>query len=97
MFNQFNITERAGKNFIKLSADLAFSFLGIGSKTKTRNWRKAFYNMFYHKLGFPNFKQKQQSYSKVAYVHMPDLQLVYDLFLFRKEEATIPIYNFKTK
>ena len=30
--------------------------------------------MFYQKLGFPNFKQKQKSSSKVAYVHVPALQ-----------------------
>ena len=30
------------ENVINLSADSAFSFSGIGSKTKTRNWRKVF-------------------------------------------------------
>ena len=33
---------KSRKSFIKLSADFAFSFLGIGSKTKSRNWRKVF-------------------------------------------------------
>ena len=32
---------KSRKSFIKL----AFSFLSIGSKTKTRNWRKTVYNM----------------------------------------------------
>ena len=92
-----NIPERLGKNFIKLSAHSAFSFFIIESKTKTRNLGKVLYNMFYHKLGFFNFKQKYQNYSKVAYVHIPALYLVYDLFLFRKKEATVTIYNFKIK
>ena len=37
---------KSWENFIELSADSAFSFLSIGSKTKTRNWRKTFYNRF---------------------------------------------------
>ena len=68
-----NITERVGKSFIKLSADSAFSFLGKGSKMKTQNWRKVFYNMFYRKLDFFNFNQKYQRSSKAAYVYMPAL------------------------
>ena len=63
-----NITERVEKNFIKLSEDSEFSLLGIGSKIKTRNWRKAFYTMFTSKLEIPNFKQRP---SAVAWVHMP--------------------------
>ena len=55
---------KSRENFIKLSADSAFSFLGIGSKTKTRNWRKVFYNMFYRKLDITNLKQRS---SKVEY------------------------------
>ena len=51
------------KKIIKLSADSAFSFLGIGSKTKTQNWPKVFYNRFYRKLGFPNFKQRSSNVS----------------------------------
>ena len=51
-----NVTERVGKNFKNISANSTFSFLAIGLKTKTRNWRKVFYNMFYHKLDIPNFK-----------------------------------------
>ena len=45
-------------NFIKFSVDSAFSFLGIGSKSKTQNWWKVFYDMFYCKLDIPNFKQR---------------------------------------
>ena len=37
---------KSRKNFIELSVDSAFLFLGIRSETKTRNWRKSFYNMF---------------------------------------------------
>ena len=37
-----NITERVGKILEKFSADSAFSFSGIGPKTKTRNWREVF-------------------------------------------------------
>ena len=37
---------KSREDFIELSADSAFSFLGIGLKTKTRNWRETFYNMF---------------------------------------------------
>ena len=33
---------KSRENFIELSADSAFSFLGIGSKTKLRDWRKVF-------------------------------------------------------
>ena len=40
---------KSSKSFIKLSADSGFLFLGIGSKTKRRNWRKVFYIMCYHK------------------------------------------------
>ena len=44
-------------NFIELSADSAFSFLGIGSKTKTRNWQTVFYIVFYHRLDFLDFNK----------------------------------------
>ena len=37
---------KSRESFIELSAISAFSVLGVGSKTKTRNWRKIFYNMF---------------------------------------------------
>ena len=37
---------KSREDFVQPSADSRFSFLGIGSKTKTRNWRKTFYNMF---------------------------------------------------
>ena len=37
---------KSWENFIELSADFTFSFLSIGSETKTRNWRKTFYNRF---------------------------------------------------
>ena len=53
-----NSTERVGINFIKPSADSALSFLSMRSKMKTSNWQKVFHNVFYHKLGFPNFKQR---------------------------------------
>ena len=53
-----NITERVGKNFIRLSAESAFSFLGIVSERKKRNWQKVFYNTFYRKFGIHNFKQR---------------------------------------
>ena len=33
-------------NFLKLSANSAFSFLGIGPQTKTRNWRKIKFEWF---------------------------------------------------
>ena len=36
---------KSRKGFIKLSADSTILFLGIGSKTKMRNWRKVFYIM----------------------------------------------------
>ena len=45
------------------------------------NLEKKIYNMVCRKSDFPNFKQRS---SKVAWVHMPALQLSYDLFLFRK-------------
>ena len=81
-----NITEKVGKRFMQFSADSAFSFLGIGSKKKRRNWREVFCNMFYRRLDFPNFKQRQQRFCKAAYLHMPTLQLCQDLFLFEKRK-----------
>ena len=53
-----NITEKVGNSFIKPSADSTFLLLDIGSKMKTRNWRKVLYNMFFYNLRFPNFKQR---------------------------------------
>ena len=66
-------------------------FLGIGSKTKTENWRKVFYNMFYLKLDFPNFKQRYQRSSKVAYVYMVAFIAWLGLVSVWKKEAAIPI------
>ena len=68
-------TERVDKSFIKLSADSAFSFLGIGSKMKTWNWQKMFYSMFYCKLDFPNFKQRYQRSSRAALIYIAALKL----------------------
>ena len=48
---------KSRENFIELSVDSAFSVLVIGSKTKTRNWRKVFYIKFFGKLDFLNFKK----------------------------------------
>ena len=48
---------KSSENFIELSVDSAFSVLGIGSKTKTWNWRKDFYIKFFGKLDFLNFKK----------------------------------------
>ena len=57
---------KSRENFIELSADSAFSFLGIESKTKKGICGK-FLEHVYWKSHFPNFKQKS---SKAALVHM---------------------------
>ena len=83
---------KSRKNCVKYSADFAFSFLGIRSKTKTWNWWKVYCNLFYCRLHFPNFKQRS---SKAALVHMPSLEFGQDLFFVLKKEATTPIFHFK--
>ena len=56
---------KSRKSFIKLYVDSVFSFLGIGPKTKTWNWRKFFYIMCYRKRDFLKFKKREQrSFSK---------------------------------
>ena len=46
------------ENFVKLFEDSAGFFLGVGSKTKARNWWKVFYDMLSRRLDIPNFKQR---------------------------------------
>ena len=84
---------KSRQNFIELSADCVFSFLGIGSKTKTWNWRNVYCKLFYCKLHFPSFKQRS---SKAALVHMSSSHFLGSAVVLKKE-ATTPIFHLKKK
>ena len=73
-------------NFIKLSADSVFSFLSIGSKRKTRNWRKTFYNRFianYTSLNSTRGPQKLLYYTCLLHI------LVRICFCFEKKKPLL--------
>ena len=82
---------KSWENFIELSADSAFSFLSIGSKTKTRNWQKTFYNRF-----IANYTSLTSTRGLESCFSTHALFLVWlgSVFLLKKE-VTTPIFHFK--
>ena len=79
------------ENFLELSADSTFSFLSIGSKTKTRNWWKTFYNRF-----IANYTSltSTRGFESCFSTHAFFLVWLGSVFLLKKE-VTTPIFHFK--
>ena len=84
---------KSKKNVINLSADSAFSFSGIGSKTNRRNWRKTFYNMF---IASYTFLTPSRGLIKLLYTCLLH-SFIMICFRFKKEAITSIFHLKKAK
>ena len=82
---------KSKRNAINLSADSAFSFSGIGSKTKTRNRRKTFCNIFI--ASYTSLTSSRGLIKLLQYICLLH-SFTMICFCFKKE-ATASIFHFK--